>query len=143
MKTIKTLFTFLFFCTAIMSLQGQNKSDMDILMKYKWDQQFLSEKEYKFCMTFSSTIENDKFIYVGETISGDNSYYLSDKAEFKFDNDKVGKEKNGKYLIMKSLENGKISCYEILELNESKLFIQHIKDISNKGYTSIFKPEKK
>ena len=140
---IKTLFTFLLFCITIVCLQGQNKSDMDILMKYKWSQQFLSEKEYKFYITFTSTIRNNKFTYDGETISGDYSYYLSDKPEFKFDNNKVGKVKNGKYLISKNPKDGEISCYEILELNESKLFIQHIKDISNKGYTSTFKPEKK
>jgi len=52
-------------------------------------------------------------------------YYLSDKLEYKFDERKVGKVQNGKYVICANMKNTEILVlYEIVELTDKVLKIK-------------------
>ena len=59
-------------------------------------------------------------------------YYLSYRYEEKFDSTKVGKKRNGKYLIIQgnrdSLNNSNVICLEISELEDGQL---HVKDLNH------------
>ena len=59
-------------------------------------------------------------------------YYLSDEADVEFDESKVGKKENGKYLIRKTLETEKFYVYEILELNNKEFIMIDVNDSSNR-----------
>ncbi|GHU99097.1 hypothetical protein FACS1894159_02590 [Bacteroidia bacterium] len=50
-------------------------------------------------------------------------FYLSNTEGWTFDQSKVGQVQYGSYIIAKSLDNGKVSCYRIITLNDTELYI--------------------
>ncbi len=107
-------------------------SVMDMLVGKNWRLQvqktgYIKEHEYETYDEFKWVIamldKNNNRIY------GEREYYLSDKVDKKFDFSKVGKSKNGRYII----ENGNIrntdkfflETFEIIELTKNKLVLKN------------------
>jgi hypothetical protein len=73
-------------------------------------------------------------IFLDNNFVGKQEYYLSDSVVTVFDSIKVGKIKEGKYIIKRFLRNEKfpeqplkISAFEIIKLNPDTLILRNIK----------------
>ena len=69
-------------------------------------------------------------------------FYLSDTVEQRFDDSKVGKNQNGKYLIIKgdpSHEVGSFSVSEILKLDGTEFKIKSLRSGSVSSHKAIGK----
>lgn len=124
-----------FVLLALISFVIEAKSTMELLINKDWH-------EFDFG---SMTTRNDYYVrYTGtqRMIVGADSlgnqkvrvqkYYLSNRYEDKFDSTKVGKKRNGKYLIIQgssdSFNRKNVICLEVNELEEGQL---HVKDMNH------------
>ena len=106
-----------------LSVNSQGKSNMDVLTSGKWYWDFGSQgvANMGYYFTTDSMVfwalkperDGQKMLYAGSL------YYLSDKIDSVFDSSKVGKNKDGKYII--SYDYSKLYVYEIESLNETEL----------------------
>lgn len=102
---------------------GQNNSMLDKLVEKTWQAKpldggpYYTISRYNYNTKTSSLYVEDKPCPPQEA-----SFYLSDQHDTQFDNSKVGKIQNGKYLIVKG--NGitrNLTAYEILKLDDTNL----------------------
>ena len=100
------------------------KTTMDYLTKSVWEIPTPAGQSFRTLVEFSISEMVDSFIYGGTTHQSSSTYYLSGEIEESFDIDKVGKQENGKYIIVKNLKSGEISIYEIVEVNDQKLILK-------------------
>ncbi len=109
-------------------IYGQNSSMLDKLQGKTWIHH-QSARKFKYTQSTQTTI----LYRPGITIN--NSFYLSDEVEFDFNNSKVGKIPNGKYLIINAPfgvfidDNGKSPnavTFEILELDNAELKLKSL-----------------
>ena len=97
---------------------------IDYLTKSRWEIPTPSGQSFRTLIEFSTTEMADIFIYDGTTDKRSTPYYLSDKIDASFDNDKVGKHENGRYIISKKLKSGEIFWFEIVEVNDQRLILK-------------------
>lgn len=98
------------------------KSVMSLLQSSDWKMKLPTDKDYEVRMGFTKKELIDYLSYNEGETSVKKSYYLSDTMDENFQHDKVGKIKNGKYII--SLPKDDISVYEIIELTPMTLKIK-------------------
>ncbi|WP_455586327.1 hypothetical protein [Bacteroides sp.] len=110
----------------IIQLWGQEKkSAMDILTSkgWKWQSTVKGYNEY-YEFTKNECIWTICFDQKKEEGTVENRpYYLSETKDTVFNKQKVGKNNEGKYLIFLQ-KNHEILVFEILELNENKLYVK-------------------
>lgn len=130
--------TFLFILVVIMTLAvsvAKEKTTLEKLINKEW---------YEMDSTLVDIIDTSYVRYTGTQrliVSADKDgnnkikiqkYYLSNKWEYKFDSTKVGKNRKGKYIIIRGelIDNNEynVLCHEITNLTETKL---HIKDTNH------------
>ena len=134
MKTILKIYCTMFFImvvnlTSVISY-GQTSFKLNDLQGKVWVQQGLGnqldEEQY----------ENQTLIItLNKTYTVKFEYYLSDNLENSFDQSKVGKIKEGKYIIRRALRDNsgqepiRVSAFEIIELNQNKLVLKNSKQL--------------
>ena len=140
MKTIKLILIFLF--TGILvqtSLSAKEpKTTMKLLTAHTWiwevpstsysSEEFIGRFNIYNNNTFTSTTR-----YLGLSPSNYTMYYyLSDVPEYKFDESKIGKVQNGKYIIRVNLKNPElVNLAEIIELTDKILKVKAIRNPNN------------
>ncbi len=122
------------------SAYGQS-STLDKLMAKTWEYQYpagydnSTSVKTKYSCCIQTTILYGRI--GGEYGTLDQSFYLSDNIETEFDDSKVGKNQNGRYLVVKGThEMLKISVFEILKLDVTEF---KIKSVENSPIISTFK----
>jgi hypothetical protein len=132
MKTIiKTYCTLLFILVANLASvtsYGQTSFKLSDLQGKVWIQQGLgnqlNEEQY----------ENQKLVItLNKKYTVEFEYYLSDNLDNSFDQSKVGKIMEGKYIIRRALRDNsaqtpiRVSTFEIIELSQNKLVLKNSK----------------
>lgn len=100
----------------------EEKSVMSLLQSSEWKMKLPADKDYEVRMGFTKKELIDYLSYSEGETSVKKSYYLSDTMDENFQHKKVGKIKNGKYII--SLPKDDVSVYEIIELTPTTLKIK-------------------
>ena len=103
--------------------------DRSVLTSGKWNETLPGSTDYttKYHFDNSYCYEDVFFISSKKSYSTTRKYYLSDTKPSSFDKSKVGKNKNGKYLVMlnESKWKGKIIeimlCFKIINTAQNKL----------------------
>lgn len=118
------------FCVLPGNLLGQNgvRITQEKLMQYKWYPDIYEEDEGEYSFwTYTQMNEIDTVCYEdGEVEVYAMRYYLSDKADAVFDESKVGKVSEGRFVITESgYEQIPALAYEIIELTEERMVIRH------------------
>ena len=140
MRLQNFIFILLVFVSTIFCAEA--KSTMEQLINKEW---------YEFDFKTMKSNENYYVKYTGTQrliVSADEDgntkmrvqkYYLTNRWEERFDSTKVGKNRNGKYIIIRGAknENGdyNVICHEITELSTIQL---NIKDLSHSGLSQKF-----
>lgn len=129
---------FIIFCMALINvvqLSAQTQFSLDALIGKDWQATSYSEKkpfgpyftETQHCYYFLTKDGRQEFV-IGD-------FYLSDVKETSFDSTKVGKVKEGKYIIvLKNKKDGttRIDIYSIVKLTDTEMkLIYHAKDRDN------------
>lgn len=140
MKTLNFIVVGLLAGTVCLTAQT-SKSTMDLLMQHKWTTvlDFGSGGKINDSFIFTTTEFIDKF-YTDEDKSESelvSLYYLSDSVETLFDPGKVGKVKNGKYLISKN-KRGVVFCLEITKLTETELVFSPVTNKKNSPTPPVY-----
>lgn len=121
MKKYLLLFFGLAMFTLLSAEDGTKRSVQEILMSKTWHLGKTADVGYRFVFTRDSI----EFCVVG-SYGYDNFrdkwvYYLSNTNDVEFDDAKVGKNQNGKYLIEKSSGKPNVRCLEILEISDNQI----------------------
>ena len=103
--------------------------DLSILTSSKWNETSPVDPDCttKFRFDNSYCYEDEFFISSPKSYSTTRKYYLSDTKPASFDKSKVGKNKNGKYLIMLNETKWKgniieiMLCFKIINVAQNKL----------------------
>ena len=113
-------------------IYGQNSSMLDKLQGKTWiPQSEPHNMKYQYTQSIQTTTRNIK----GKDMPINNSFYLSDEVEWEFNNSKVGKIKNGKYIVINApfgiviYENGESPnavTFEILNLDNTELKLKSL-----------------
>ena len=133
MKTIKLILMMLFTGILVQTslLAKEPKTTMELLTSHTWiweatpahyeSGEFIGSYYIFDNKTLMSSVRN-----VGVApFDYETYYYLSDELEYKFDESKVGKVQNGKYVICAYVKNTEILVlYEIVELTDKVLKIK-------------------
>lgn len=88
--------------TNLSAIYAQSKSTLDMLVDKEWMIQFPSNDHPRQGFVFTTMQQIDFLVYRGERIEKFNPFYLSDICETKFDSLKVGKSKEGKFIVVNS-----------------------------------------
>ena len=125
----RTFLIILFILVEIYPLFSQNNKDvMDILTSKTWycDENDNGMKDDYPQVRFSFTQDSLKFFIYGdkayENFDTLSPFYLSDEKDDEFDQDKVGKIKNGRYVIQNLL--GEIRIMEIVSIEDEKIIFR-------------------
>jgi len=133
MKTTKLkgvqLLLILSFSLCSTLLFAQEKSVQEQLMSKEWMLDATETRSYDIALDFA---EKELLLFIiirGERSSTSVPYYLSDSIETQFDNSKVGKRTNGKYIVYSysGEKNDSFFIEEILELTDNLLKYKDIK----------------
>lgn len=129
MKTKKILpFLFCMFLTIHVQAQTTKETTMELLTHATWEHGKPIYGDYRH-KVFNDSImtdwHKDQYGHLVRT-EYPMKYYLTDKEEKAFDKTKIGKIKNGKY-IMAINPHGGFICYRILELSKEQLKIVSIR----------------
>ena len=120
MKT-KIVLTSVLILLTVLPIIGQEKTTQELLISKDWNRTINQSMSDGFEFTEADMITY--IIYKGQKTERKYIYYLSDELEIKFDYSKVGKAKNGKYLMYiiasKDKLEKKAETYEFLELSDS------------------------
>ncbi|NJN25736.1 MAG: hypothetical protein HC819_07120 [Cyclobacteriaceae bacterium] len=109
------------------------KSTLDLLQQCKWEQ-----RANNMIYHTQKFTQDSLYIYYRETmLIGVVDYYLSDTIVSEFDPDKVGKIRNGKYIIYRIKDN--VSVLEIIELTPE---ILKTKSLAANTVVVVFYPPK-
>ncbi|GHU99082.1 hypothetical protein FACS1894159_02550 [Bacteroidia bacterium] len=107
-------------CTA--SFAGA-RTTLDLLAQYRWESYIWTDMTlvdlYTNTTYNSIAIDNED----GTTDEDPYQFYLSDHEETTFVQSKVGQVQYGKYIVAKSLDTNKVSCYRIITLNDTELYL--------------------
>lgn len=123
------------------STYGQDSlSVMDKLMATTWKGQLtpdgVTEKDFLALEKYTTTNQTGTIITKTESYTADiGRYYLSDTVDTYFDNNKVGKVVNGKYIVTKRKEN--FTVYEILKLDSSEFIFKNLTNMSIVKYKAF------
>lgn len=113
---------------------GQNVTTQEKLMSKTWKLQQINIDNFLVTIKYTSEKETVTATYKKEQHSISNSYYLSNEVNWKFNKQKVGKIKEGKYIIVNMIvgPQGKkyeeVQIYEILQLTNKTLKIKVVKN---------------
>ncbi len=117
-------------CNVSNVLAEENRSMRDVLMSVdKW--YYVCEDSTTYLGEFYTESGIGVFVFnKGELIVSDRCvpYYLSNEADSTFDESKVGKNKNGKYLIKRTLGTKIVYVYEVLKLDSDSLIMADTKE---------------
>jgi len=110
-------------------------SVMDKLMATTWKVQTTPDgapdNNYLALVKYTETNKARTISYDDKSYTADiGDYYLNDSFDTQFDDSRVGKIFNGKYIITKNKKNSSISVFEIIKLDESELIL---KNLTNKS----------
>lgn len=120
-------------CCAKMDVMAQVTATSDMLMGKEWVAQFdVGNVPTQGCV-YTSTKEITFMIVNGERYEVSADYYLSDSPVRSFNADRVGKNKSGKYIVVKSrVRDGenkpwyyKVSNFEILDISSQRLVVRN------------------
>lgn len=129
MKTKKVLpFLFCMFLTIHVQAQTTKETTMELLTHATWEHGKHIYGDYR-RKVFNDSVMTDWYKdQYGHLVRTEYpmKYYLTDKEEKAFDKTKIGKIKNGKY-IMAINPHGGFICYRILELSKGQLKIVSIR----------------
>ncbi|GHV00699.1 hypothetical protein FACS1894159_06970 [Bacteroidia bacterium] len=116
----KMILSAIFACCAA-SFAGA-RTTLDLLKQYRWES--YDWKEMTLVKLFTNTTYNTLAIDNVDNTTDEDPYqfYLSGNEETTFVQSKVGQVQYGKFIIAKSLENGEVSCYRIITLNDTELY---------------------
>ncbi len=140
-----TLFILVMIIALVVST-AEAKSTMELLINKEWYEFDFSKMKAK--ETYYEKYTGTQRLIVSADEEGNTKmrvqrYYLSYKWEDRFDTTKVGKNRNGKYIILQGARNKSggynVICYEIAELSESQLHTKNvsIQSIPQKFYITI------
>jgi len=115
----------------------QEKSIMDILESTAW--QNVEEKDVYIVFKNDTLIKYSRDIFTGEKRVITDVFYLSDVLDEEFDNTKIGKNKNGKYLLSHSIRVKRLFSYEINTVNENELTLEITEMVFGGGQTSTYR----
>lgn len=113
---------------------GQNVTTQEKLMSKTWKLQQTNIDNLLVTIKYTSEKTIKTATYKKDQHSISNSYYLSDEVNWKFNKQKVGKIKEGKYIIVIMIvgPQGKkyeeVEIYEILQLTNTTLKIKVVKN---------------
>jgi len=114
------------------SVYGQ--SMLDKLTGKTWEFEHPAGKqEYEIKDRYSNSNRTSAIYARGKELSEYQPFYLSDTVDARFDDSKVGKNRNGKYLIIKGEpgnEVGSFAVFEILKLNSTEFVIKSLRSNS-------------
>lgn len=125
----------------------QNISTLDLLTGKEWTMQFPSKQSYTFKELYSKNEQNVIYTYNGEITETKVPFYLSDSIVPTFDSSKVGKIKNGKYIILhvdekkKGVKRKVIKTYEIIKLTTTELILRNLNESTSRDALSTYKRE--
>lgn len=131
-KSITVTILIFWFFTA----SSQNKTMMELLQSTAWewvdqsDPELLSPYPPFSEIPILYVFKNDTLTkytvnpYTQERLIFEEIFYLSNKLDEEFDSSKLGKEKNGKYLISQSIVVDNFTSYEIINISESELVLK-------------------
>ena len=130
----RTVLLILAMIVTLVASTAEGKSTMELLINKEWyefDFRTMKAKE----TTYEKYTGTQRLIVgldeEGNTKMRVQKYYLSNRWEERFDTTKVGKNRNGKYIVIQGAKDGKkgykVICHEITTLSEMKL---ETKDLS-------------
>ncbi len=146
MKTLKTtLIALLTFISAIACAQNANQpTTMDLLTAVKW--QAVSKdgtQRNEYYNLYDQQTRTSILYYQNTETTSQGKYYLSNNIELSFNETKVGKAVNGKYIISLITEGEEPIVAEIMKLTNSVLIIKRKANdgkIANNSNSMTFKP---
>ncbi|MCD7900670.1 MAG: hypothetical protein LUH22_12590 [Bacteroides sp.] len=125
MKTsVRRTILFLSFIVTMSSLMAQNNIYSIELLKKEWMPIGIENKDFSSTCKFDNENMISNFQYEGVDYPLQDTYYLSNTPESKFDDNKVGKIKSGKYIIQKSKSG--VIVFEIIELTKDSLQLKNL-----------------
>jgi hypothetical protein len=124
--------TILLILAGIVHVSGQSYSQ-SALMNKEWRYQ---EPGKSYCFIYSYTDKEEIIsLAINNKKTGDemkSSYYLSDEVVDKFQANLVGKNKNGKYIVIRhkggEFSGERLYVFEILELTDTTLKVKYYQD---------------
>ena len=149
MKKIKLTLMLLFvcLCAQISLFANEPKTTIEQLMAHRW--QWEAPLTYKASVEFigwfyffSPKLALSVMRYEGQDRDQPSDwFYLSDRPEFEFDESKVGKTQNGKYIVRAKMKDIKdVTVDEIIELTDKMLKVRTVTPLHNNGNINTFVP---
>ena len=124
MKSLFILLVLNMYCCGMCVFAQEKKTTLELLTSTKWEpQDFFYEGDYGY-VRYTETEYITKMKINDELRFFNYRYYLSSSQDTEFDSNKIGKNKNGKYIIE---DGGKyVFISEIVELTATKLVLRNL-----------------
>ena len=124
MKSLFILLVLNMYCCGMCVFAQEQKTTLELLTSTKWEpQDFFYEGDYGY-VRYTETEYITKMKINDELRFFNYRYYLSSSQDTEFDSNKIGKNKNGKYIIEDGGDYVFIS--EILELTVTELVLRNL-----------------
>lgn len=131
---IGCLFCILWTISTMNITYGQNVTTQEKLMNKTWKLQQTNIDNLLVTIKYTSEKEIKTVTYKKDQHSISNSYYLSNEVNWKFNEQEIGKTKEGKYIIINMIvgpqgnEYEEVDILEILQLTNTTLKIKVVKN---------------
>ena len=126
MKSLFILLVLNMYCCGMCVFAQEKKTTLELLTSTKWEpQDFFAKGNYGY-VKYTETEYFTKMNIDGELRIFNYRYYLSSTQDTEFDSNKIGKNKNGKYIITSTPKGYYVFISEILELTDTKLVIRDL-----------------
>lgn len=115
---------------------------LNLLTNSVWKMYSRNELGWIKMCTFDNCMMKTTVQYKGECTEKNYRFYLSDKVEIKFDESRMGVQKNGNYLVFEiypDISDCRPGVYEIVQLNKTVLKLRIVKDLQIVTYVRVKK----